>query len=370
MRNQSFVLRRIALIAIIILIAASGCCTAQSPKNVIMLIGDGMGIGVITSARIDGHGADGQLAIDTMPVTGLVTNYPAKGLVTDSAASATALATGKKTTNGTISKDPDGKSLRTILEVARDMGKSTGLVSTQFITDATPAAFASHAASRKERFDIASQMVDSKVDVILGGGQSYFVPSSEGGNREDGVNLLSNIAKQGWAVFSSAEDMKNSSATKAIGLFASNAMTTRRPEPTIAEMTGWALGALNKNKNGFFIMSEGGLIDGAAHGNNTEGTIRETLMFDDAVKTALDFAAKDGKTLVIVTADHDTGGMAVCNPESENVKLTAKWIHSGHTGNMIAVYAYGPGAQHFTGTLDNTDIPKIIAKLWKQKLND
>ena len=120
---------------------------------------------------------------------------------------------------------------------------------------------------------------------------------------------------------------------------------------------------------GFFLMSEGGKIDSEAHGNNTAGLTKEMLMFDDAVRAALDFARKDKNTLVIVTADHDTGGMAVGDPDKDNPKVTAGWVTRGHSGNMVPLYAFGPGAERFTGTHENTEIPKTIAELWGQKLN-
>lgn len=361
---------RKALLILALLLLSLACAAAPAPKNVIMMIGDGMGIGAITAARCCGPGVCGKLAMDTMPVTGIVTTHPVHGLVTDSAAAATALATGVKTNNGSVSIDPDGKRLRTILEVARELGKRTGVVSTKFITDATPAAFVAHVPDRKLRNEIAGQMIASRIDVILGGGKRYFIPKSvEGGAREDSRDLLADARKRGYDVFDSAQAMAASASERIIGLFASDSMKTERPEPTLAEMTSKAISTLAGGSNGFFLMSEGAKIDTEAHDNKADGVVKETLAFDEAVHAALDFAAKDGNTLVIVTADHDTGTLAVYDPENDRSKFKAGFVSNGHSGNMVLLYALGPGAQAFTGTHDNTDIPKLIAAMWGRKLN-
>ncbi|MGB9620005.1 MAG: alkaline phosphatase, partial [Armatimonadota bacterium] len=312
---------------------------------------------------------DGRLAIDTMPVTGLSLTHSANALVTDSAAGGTALATGVKTTNGTISQSPDGKPLRSILELARGLGKSAGIISTKFITDATPAVFVAHVARRSQREDIAAQMIESGAEVILGGGKEDFVGKSAGGSRSDDRNLLDEAAKLGYDVLETADALNASTSGHILGLFAPSSMTSQRPEPTIAEMTTKAISVLARNKKGFFLMAEGAKIDSEAHANNAAGVVRELLMFDDAVKAAIDFAKKDGSTLVVVTADHDTGGMSAQEPNQENPKFSAGWTSGGHSGNMVPIYALGPGAELFTGTHDNTDIPRIMAKLWGATLN-
>ena len=172
-----------SVLVVVLALAAASCLAGSGPKNIILLIGDGMGFGHITAARCAGPGRDGRLAIDTMPVTGLSLTHSANALVTDSAAGGTALATGVKTTNGTISQSPDGKPLRSILELARGLGKSAGIISTKFITDATPAVFVAHVARRSQREDIAAQMIESGAEVILGGGKEDFVGKSAGGSR-------------------------------------------------------------------------------------------------------------------------------------------------------------------------------------------
>ena len=361
--------QRLAIAVLVLIALASSCLAANAPKNIILLIGDGMGVGPVSAARVAGPGRAGRLAMDTMPYTGFAITYSANALVTDSAAAATALSTGVKTNNGTVGLDPAGKRLKTMLEAAKSMGKSTAVVSTKFITDATPAAFVAHVTSRASNDDIAAQMVTSAADVILGGGRQYFASKANGGARKDDRDLLTEAKKSGYNVVDSAEAMTKSASPKLIGLFAPNVMTSDRPEPTVAEMTVKAISILSKNTKGFFMMSEGGKIDTMGHANNAEGSVKETLMFDDAVRAALAFAKKDGHTLVVVTADHDTGGLVVREPNKDDQKFNPGWVYNGHDENLVPIYAYGPGAENFTGTHDNTEIPKIMAKLWKQKLN-
>ncbi|MEN6416535.1 MAG: alkaline phosphatase [Armatimonadota bacterium] len=369
MFHSSTVRRSTALLAVILFLLSLSCFAGESPRNIILLIGDGMGIGAITAARCAGPGPDGKLAMDTMPVIGLAKTQSAKNLVTDSAAAATALATGVKTTNGSISVDPSGNRLRTILEAAEELGKSTGIVSTKFITDATPAAFVSHVAGRDQREDIAAQMIVSRADVILGGGRKDFVPKTDTGEgRVDDRDLLAEAAKIGFAIVNSRENMLASASDKLIGLFAPDIMQTQSPEPTIREMTLRAISSLCKNDKGFFLMSEGGKIDSCEHANNIAGCVKETLDFDEAVSSVLDFARKRGDTLVIVTADHETGGLAVLDADADNPKLKAGWLWGGHTGNMVPIFAEGPGSELFAGVHDNTEIPRLFAGLWGSKI--
>lgn len=358
---------RLALAVAVLIVLASSCLAVEAPRNVILLIGDGMGVGAVTAGRI--ASPEGKLILDTMQYTGFVKTCPAVGLVTDSAAAGTALATGVKTKNGIISMTPDGKRLDTILEIARAMGKTTGIVSTKFITDATPAVFVAHADSRAKNEEIAVQMLSSRANVMFGGGRRYFLPKSAGGARSDDRNLLDEASKKGYDVFETAEAMAKSTSDRMLGLFADNVMLTERPEPTLAEMTDKAISTLSRNRNGFFLMSEGGKIDSHGHGNNAEGMIKEMLAFDEAVGKALEFARKDGRTLVVVTADHETGGAAVRDPDKAGLKLTVGWVSSGHSANIVPLYAFGPGAAHFTGTRDNTEVPRMIAQLWGRKLN-
>jgi alkaline phosphatase len=337
----------------------------SSVKNVILMIGDGMGVSQVAAARIRAAGADGKLNIEKMPVLGLIKTHSADGLVTDSAAAATALATGFKTNNGMIGVNPDGKTLVTILEAAGQIGKATGLVATCSYTGATPAAFAAHEMSRYEEAAIGAQMLSNNVDVILAGGRSFLLPQSElGSSRKDDRDLLAEAKAAGYLFVRTRSGLEVVDGTPLLGLFQMGRLTTTEPsEPSLAELTGKAIRLLNRDKDGFFLMVEGSHIDPYCHGNDTDNAIRQTLLFDQAVKAAIDFAAKDKRTLVLVTADHDTGGLAITGGDVSGANMEVKWTDGGHNGEPVAIYAFGAKAEEFTGLRDNTDVPKIIARL-------
>ena len=333
-------------------------------ENIIFLIGDGMGLSQITSARIANYGADKRLNIEKMPVTGLINTHSSNDLITDSGAAGTALATGYKTNNGMISVSPDGKRLRTILEACRDIGMSSGLVVTCTITHATPAVFASHVMSRNDEATIASQLLENKVNVMLGGGRMFFLPESEpGSKRHDERNLLVEAQKKGYLYIQTKEELGESRGNYILGLFQLGHLTTIPPEPSLGEMTDKAIELLRKNRKGFFLMVEGSQIDWACHDNDTDNTIRQTLLFDEAVKVALDFALENKHTLVLVTADHECGGMGINSGSLDGKELSIGWTTKGHSGVPVPVYAFGPQAERFMGLKDNTEIPRIFAEL-------
>ena len=335
-------------------------------KNVVFLIGDGMGLAQVAAARIKTVGADGRLHIERMPIIGLVNTHSANSLITDSAAGATALATGYKTNNGMVSVSPDGKKLYTILEACRDRGMATGLVATSTITHATPAAFAAHVRSRGDQSTIALQLLENRVNVLLGGGKMFFLPQSQpGSKRKDERDLIVEAKKIGYTFVETREQLlKITNIKYLLGLFQVGALTTTSPkEPSLAEMTQKAIELLSQNRKGFFLMVEGSQIDWACHANDPDNTIRQTVLFDEAVKAALDFALKDKRTLVVVTADHECGGMAINGGSLDGKNLNIGWTTKGHTGVPVPIYAFGPKAEQFTGLHDNTDIPRILARL-------
>jgi alkaline phosphatase len=318
------------------------------------MIGDGMGIAQITLARLSLTPSSPPLNMDTMPYVALVKTHSANSMVTDSAAAGTALATGFKTNNGMISVLPDGTPVETILERAMKLGKAAGLVTTTTITHATPASFGAHVNSRGEESDIAVQYIEKKIDVLLGGGKAMFTPTSK--HRRD---LIREAKDLGYAVVESRDALLSTTNSKILGLFQDGALTTDPPEPSLAEMTEKAIQVLSTNRDGFFLMVEGGQIDWRCHDNDKVGTVKQVLQFDLAVGKALEYARKHGDTLVIVTADHETGGLAITGSDS------VAWCSKGHTGVPVPLFAYGPGANFFSGVLDNTDVPKKIASLWK-----
>ncbi len=331
-------------------------------KNVILLIGDGLGHNQITAARLVAAGPDGKLHMERIATASSITTHAANAKITDSAAAGTALACGIKTNNGMIGMDPDGKRYQTILQAAKHKGMSTGIAVTCEVTHATPAAFTAHVKSRSSEARIAPQLLE-QTDVILGGGRRYFLPADAGGRQPEGVDLIKKAVDSGYTYASDAAGLNAARAPRLLGLFQNAALETIPPEPDLAELTAKAIEILSANPHGFFLMVEGSQIDWACHNNNIRQTIRQTLLFDKAVKVAVDFALRDRSTLILVTSDHETGGLSIKNWDPETRKLDVAWSTGGHTGVPVPLYALGPGARRFRGQLDNTDVPKHIAAL-------
>ena len=337
--------------------------------NIIFCIGDGMGLGQIALARMKAAGTGGLLYMERMPVAGFIRTHSANALVTDSAAAGTALASGVKTNNGIIGMTPDGKSYQTILEAAKAKGMATGLVVTSTISHATPAAFASHVTSRDMQDKIAEQLIANKVNVLFGGGEEYFLPKSScKSKRNDEKDLIEQAKEAGYLYVRTAEELETVHHTHILGLFQPGSLTTAAPEPSLAELTAKAIEVLSRQrkggeKQGFFLMVEGSQIDWACHDNDAAKTIRQTLLFDQAVKAAIDFALEDKHTLVVVTADHETGGLTVKGGNLIGNDLDVSWSTGGHSAMPVPIYAFGPKADIFAGTYDNTEVPKKFARL-------
>jgi alkaline phosphatase len=333
-------------------------------ENIVFLIGDSMGLAQITSTRIKTVGVNGKLHMERMPATGLINTHSANSLVTDSGAAGTALATGYKTNNGMISVSPDDERLLTILEACKGKGMVTGLVVTSTITHSAPAAFAAHVRYRGDEATIASQLLENKVNVLLGGGKAFFLPQSIfGSKRQDERDLIAEAKKIGYLFVQTKEELKVAKENYLLGLFQLFALTTNPPEPSLVELTQKAIELLSQNRKGFFLMVEGSQIDWACHNNNPDNTIRQTLLFDEAIKIALDFALKDKHTLVVVTVDHECGGMGLNAGSLNGKSLIIGWTSKGHTGVPVPIYAFGPGAERFMGLHDNTEVPRIFAEL-------
>lgn len=333
--------------------AACWAAEREPARNVILFIGDGMGQGQLHAGKL----AKGRpLAMESMPVRATVATLSFGGNITDSAAAATALATGHKTVNGSLGVLPDGTPARTILEAARDAGWLVGLVSTCSITDATPAAFAVHVDSRREKRTIATAIIGTKVDLLMGGGAADFLPAlfAKG---EPPVELA---RKAGYTVLQDRRGFDEASSLPLLGLFAMTNLEWEkdrdaRREPSLAEMTAKAVRLLSSTGRRFLLVVEGGRIDHACHNNDATALRGEMAAFDDAIARGLEFGRERKDTLVVVTADHETGGLAV----DADGKL--KFGTDGHTGAEVPLFAEGPGQEMFTGRLDNTDVPKIVA---------
>ena len=333
-------------------------------KNVIFIIGDGTGLVQLTSGQYSLVGAEGLLHLQTMPVTGIVKTYSANGLITDSAAGATAYSCGVKTDNGKIAQLPDETECKTILELAEEKGLSTGVVSTSGVTHATPASYAAHVRSRGMQAEIASDYLEADMEVILGGGWEYFVPSDESGSeREDDRNLIEEFKSKGYEHVDSKSALESSESDKLLGLFSPGGMPSEDRTPTLAEMSSKAIDILSQNNDGFFLMIEGSQIDWGGHDNDTEYVLREVKDFDAMVKQVLDFAKEDGETLVVLTADHETGGMAINSHYDRKDEVEIAWTTTGHTGVPVPLMAYGPHAIEFTGWQENIEVGIKVAEL-------
>ena len=327
-------------------------------KNVIYMIGDGMGLTQVTAAML---AKESPLALQDATYVGLQRTHSASSEVTDSAASGTALATGKKTYNGAIGMDENKQPVESVLTKSKKAGLATGVIATYSVTNATPASFVAHNESRGNEFEIAEDYLDSDIDVFIGGGVKFFE------KREDGRNLSEELKAKGYTIGHSMDEVKNVTSGRLGALLADNAMPTIKQGRgnMLPEATAQALTILSNNSSkGFFLMVEGSQIDGGGHDNNPEKVVLELLDFDAAVKVAFEYADQHPGTLVVVTADHETGGLTL--PEKDK-KAVPEFSTKGHTGTMVPVYAYGTGASAFTGIMDNTDIPKKIEALMKLK---
>lgn len=321
----------------------------RKARNIILLIGDGMGPGQVTAGLVANGG---QLNLGLFPYTGFSRTFSGNHLITDSAAGGTAMATGEKTNNGMVSVSPDSIQMKTILEMAMDNEKSTGLIVTSSITDATPASFFAHATNRQFHEWIATWFLKNNVDIFVGGGSKFFT------DRYDSTDLTVSLENNGYKVVSDMEQLSKVQDKKIAGLFYPGnppSIINGRGEMLEAG-TKKALEVLSQNKKGFFLMVEGSQIDWGGHANDDVYITEEMLDFDKVVGLALKFAAEDKKTLVVVTADHETGGTAVIGGNIKRAMVAGGFSTQGHSANLVPVFAYGPGAEQFTGIMENTDI--------------
>lgn len=292
----------------------------DEPNNVIVMIADGMGVGQIEVARWFEHGKEGELFMETLPNLALARTYSADNRVTDSAAAGTALATGEKTNNGKVGIGPDGEVLTSILDIFKEHGKSVGVVSTNMVTDATPAAYVAKVADRwGDQGEIARQIYENDYDYVLGGGEKFFLPEKQGGN-----NLLEMFQDKGYEIAKTADELAKIdpiSDTRILGLFHHSYMNyvgdrevLDSEEPTLVEMSEKVIDAASQNEKGFFLMLEGARVDHASHAVDIGGIWREMIAFDNAVEYVVNWAEENGNTLVIVKGDHETMGISATEP--------------------------------------------------------
>lgn len=328
---------------------------SKKTKNIIFLIGDGMGVSQVFAGLTANKG---RLFLENCKYIGFSNTQSADKYITDSAAGGTALSAGVRTNNGAIGVDVNKNPVKTILEDAEEKGLSTGLVSSSAITHATPASFIAHQTSRNMYEEIAADFLKTDIDVFIGGGLDHFT------KRKDGRNLVDELQQKGYQFETDLSKIGKVKKGKLAGLTAevhNGRMDERGDMLPIATKT--ALNILSKNKKGFFLMVEGSQIDWGGHAGSTIYIVEDMLDFDKVVGEAVKFAAKDGETLVVVTADHETGGMAITDGDMATGTVKADYPTGGHTAVMVPIFSYGPGAEEFIGIMDNTDVHAKMKKL-------
>lgn len=384
-------------IALLAVLAVTSCNSAKDDpqvKNVIYLIGDGMGFGAVTSLLL---AEDSVTGFEQAPVIGLNETCSANNYVTDSPAGGTALAAGVRTKNGYCGLDPEGNRLTTILHKAQAMGKKTGIVVNTTLTEATPAAFYAGVTSRRMTYEIAEQFTVSGVDVAIGSGLDHFI------SRPDSLDLTATLIDNGYDVYLNWSAVLNTPSDKFIGILpmadvhrqesgrkeagaaaghevclaarlasaSEDAGASDLSEPTVylQKASAKALDVLSRNSdNGYFLMIESALIDGYGHNNDSEGMIAEMKEFDALLRQLVAYVDQHPETLLVVTADHETGGTWLNYTGYEvggSSPVAMSYSTRGHSGVVVPIFAYGEGAEAFAGVMKNTDIPKKIEQLMK-----
>jgi alkaline phosphatase len=386
---------------LVLLMMVQAVSAAKKPKYIFYFIGDGMGLSPVLVAETYNQTVLGNkenpLLMLQFPVASVATSYSASHTITDSAAGGTALATGTRTNNGYVGADPDGNQLTSVLRKAQTLGKKTAIVVNTTLTEATPGAFYGGVTSRKMVYDIAKQFTESGVDLAIGGGLDHFI------GRPDSLDLTATLIEKGYDVYLNWETVLKTDSDKFVGILPlydlhrreenngtasaaegqevclaaqlaamnEDANATHLSEPTVylEKATAKALEVLSRNnKDGFFLMIESAIIDGYGHNNDSDGMIVEMKEFNCTLRQMIAYVNEHPETLLVVTADHETGGTGVYynghTPGNEGpIKLN--FSTSGHTGTVVPIFAYGAGAENFAGIMKNTDIPKKIEALMK-----
>ncbi|MCQ2176736.1 MAG: alkaline phosphatase [Bacteroidales bacterium] len=325
-------------------------------KNIIFMIGDGMGLEQISTAWVLNGG---HLNMDNMVYTGFSRTYAVDKLITDSCQGGTGLSTGTKTKYGYIAVDPDGNDIQSSLKLAQEKGKKTGVAVTCRVNDATPADFCCHSTDRDQQEEIAAQYVDSGLDFLCGGGLRYWQ------NREDGRDLVEEMKAKGYTFAATQEELKAAQGEKILSLQAPIELPAALDRGDY--LPNAAMKAIESldNKKGFFLMIEGSCIDDWCHANKVGYMAEELLDFDRTLGKVLEWAEKDGETLVIVTADHSTGGLTLVGGDLQKRSVKVHFSTEGHNGILVPVFAYGPHAADFVGVHENAEVGQLVKKLIK-----
>lgn len=373
----------LVVVACILAFSFTWAGEGSNPRSMILFIGDGMGPQIVSIVKLYAEEALERelhmVRLANTGATGYMTTHAEDRMVTDSAASGTAMATGHKTNNGMVGVTPDGEVVANLFEQALEKGKAVGVVTTTSVTDATPASFLAHARSRQMHFDIARQIVDGDASVVMGGGWLFFLPP-EKGKRNDGEDLIEIASGKGFDVVFDRDGMNASGGQRLLGLFADEVLPYERVRnagqvPSLAEMTVKALEILADDGDGFVLVVEGGRIDHAEHGNSISDAVADFLAFDDAVGVGMVHQEQDSSLTIVVSADHDCGGPAITAsgygyPSYDQASKIAdencsfvRWVSGDHTGTMVPVFARGPGHERFSGIQSNNELYEDLAGL-------
>ncbi len=385
-------------IAVVIALAVTAVSCSDEPevRNVIYLIGDGMGVGAVSAAVVS---EDGLTGFEMNPVIGLVETESVDNHVTDSPAGGTALACGRRTVNGRIGVDADGAPMESVLKKAQKMGKRSGLVVNTTMTEATPAAFYGHVQGRSHYYDLAMQfVVEGGLDVAIGSGLEPFV------NRPDSLDLTEMLVEKGYDVYLDWKSVLETGSEKFVGLLpidyvhrrnevpktagaadgaevcfaarlaasegvaADESPVLREPEMYLEKAVAKAVDVLERGGDGYFLVVESAIIDGYGHNNDSEGMITEMREFDRTLRWLVDYVSRTPETLLVVVGDHETGGVSVGYRSHEpgaETPLRLTFSTKGHSGTMVPVFAYGKGAEAFGKIMKNYEMPLTIESLMK-----
>ena len=336
-------------------------------RNLIYMIGDGMGLAHVTMLQI-AEGYDNPVSFMQAQNVALIKSYSQNNRVTDSAAAGTALATGHKTNNSMLGVLPDSTVVESMMEKAVRQGMATGLVVTCYLPHATPGAFYAHQAYRRTLGPIAEQLVESGIDVAFGGGRHYFTA-----RQADGTTLVDRLRTKGYSVIDTLAAADTITSGRVVGLFASKHLpyAHKGRGDYLPRAVGKALEILSNDAgergSGFMLMVEGSMIDYVSHSNDSKGILTEMRDFDRAVRVAMDFVDAHPGTLLVITSDHETGGLTL---PSGNVDFTKsesgvlyKYGTKSHTGIMLPVYLYGTGAERINGIMENSDLANRLMEI-------
>ena len=347
----------------------------ERPRSVILILCDGMGPGMISTVSELTRAQRGPLVMESMPVTGLLRTASLTSAVTDSAAGATAFAAGRKCENSAVNWYPDNEIRRTLVDMAEDRGMATGLLTTTNLTDASPAAFVARVPRRSMHGPIFQQMTESGVDLLVGGLRAVTLQTDggpEGLRKQDPLPMSETLRRQanqaGRLVLQSVEGLPSSTGDQTRVLVATRERSPHDDAfgPPMAETLRSALAMLSSDPDGLFVVAEVEETDNAGHSADTERAITGVLEGDETLRVALEYQKKHPDTLVLLTADHDTGAMSLDNQGRYSTPENAPmWVSKNHTASRVVIFASGPGAHRFTGTHENTAVFDIVKDLMR-----